>query len=74
MKGYFVNNSNSEFFNSEIFSSIIHHVKLSQNRYSLRETNGKLVLSFTKVKSVNGANNFLSELIVATEKTATEKH
>ncbi|MEP7171366.1 MAG: TRCF domain-containing protein, partial [Bacteroidota bacterium] len=73
MKGYFVSNPNSEFFNSGIFSNIIHHVKSSQNRYSLRETNGKLMLTFSKVKSVNEANNFLNELIAVTEKTVEEK-
>ncbi|MFI5220665.1 MAG: TRCF domain-containing protein, partial [Bacteroidia bacterium] len=73
MKGYFVSNSNSEFFNSEIFSNIIHHVKTSHNRYSLRETSGKLMLTFSKVKSVDEANSFLNEFIAVTEKIPEEK-
>ena len=53
MKGYFVSNSNSEFFKSELFSNILNHVKTSQNRYSLRETSGKLMLTFSKVNSID---------------------
>lgn len=73
MKGYFVSNTNSAFFNSEIFSNIIHHVKSSGNRYSLRETGGKLILTFAKVKKVEDANQLLNDLVTVTDKSMAEK-
>lgn len=63
LKGYFVSNPNSEFFNSEIFSNILQYVKSHPNRCKMKEDKGKPSLVFSNVVTVSEANELLANLV-----------
>lgn len=55
MRGYFISNQESNYFESETFSNVIQYVKQNSNSCNLREKNDKLILSFSDILSVDQA-------------------
>lgn len=71
LKGYFVSNSNSAFFNSPAFSNVLQYVQSHPSRCKMKEDKGKLSLSFSKIASIANANVLLGELTGVKEKTVS---
>ena len=72
LKGYFVSNSDSAFFNSETFANVLQFIQSHPNKCKMKEDKGKLSLTFSKVSSVGEANSLLSQLIETKEKVGAE--
>ncbi len=60
---YFIANQESPFYKTKIFGNILNQVQIFQNIASMKEKNGKLMLSFENVKSVAKANNLLEKFL-----------
>lgn len=55
MVGYFIQNQNSPYYQSEIFTKVLKFVQQNQRICKMKETNGKLTLSFEGIKSIDNA-------------------
>jgi transcription-repair coupling factor (superfamily II helicase) len=61
--GYFVGNQNSSYYQSETFTGVLAYVQSNPHACKMKEANGKLTLSFEKVRTVKAAIGILSGLI-----------
>ncbi len=61
--GYFVPNANSPYYQSETFTKVLKFVQQNQRICKMKETNGKLSLSFENIKSVDDAITALKPVI-----------
>jgi transcription-repair coupling factor (superfamily II helicase) len=57
--GYFVANPSSPFFESEVFTNVLKFVQQNQRGCKMKETNGKLTLSFENIKTIEEARRQL---------------
>jgi transcription-repair coupling factor (superfamily II helicase) len=62
MKGTFITDSNSSFYKSESFLSMISYVQSNPSKTKLIEKNNKLSISFFNVKSVENAKRLLQKI------------
>lgn len=53
--GYFINNQNASYFNSETFSKILIYVQKNPKHCKLKEVNNKLTITFENIKKVSEA-------------------
>ncbi len=63
MTGYFVQNQNSPYYQSEIFTKVLKFVQHNGRACKMKESNGKLTLSFENIRSINDAIAVLKPLI-----------
>lgn len=61
--GYFVQNANSPYYQSEAFTKVLKFVQHNQRICKMKETNGKLSLSFENIKSIDAAIKALKGII-----------
>jgi transcription-repair coupling factor (superfamily II helicase) len=61
--GYFVQNVNSPYYQSEAFTKVLKFVQHNQRICKMKETNGKLSLSFENIKSIDAAINALKGIV-----------
>ena len=59
----FISDSNSQFYRSALFVSIMNYVNRKQNRMNMKQKAAKLSLTINDVKSVKSAINFLNEIL-----------
>ena len=65
--GYFVSDQNSPYYQSDIFTAVLHYVQKHPHTCKMKENiNHKLTLSFERIKSIEEAINTLS-LILSVE-------
>ena len=62
MTGYFVADQESPYFQSDIFTSVLRYVQANPRSCKMKETNGKLSLTFLEVKSVGSGLQKLRDL------------
>lgn len=62
MKGYFVSSQNDRFFQSPKFGKVIEYIQHNPKRTALKDTKGKLSLSWQEVKGLDEALRILEEL------------
>ncbi len=55
MVGYFIPNQNSPYYQSENFTKVLKFVQQNAKLCKMKETNGKLTLSFENIKSIDDA-------------------
>ncbi len=60
---YFVADQRSPFYQSETFVKIVQHIQKGKIKGKMKESNGKLILSFTNVPNVETARYILSDFI-----------
>ena len=70
MLTYFVSNKNSEYYNSEIFRTVLAYAQKYPSLCKLKEQNNKLMLTIEDVNSINRAD----EILQAITKSLTEKN
>ncbi len=70
MLTYFVSNKNSEYYNSEIFKTVLAYAQKYPSLCKLKEQNNKLMLTIEDVNSINRAD----EILQAITKSLTEKN
>ncbi|MCX6294615.1 MAG: transcription-repair coupling factor [Bacteroidetes bacterium] len=63
MTGYFIQNQNSPYYQSEIFTKVLKFVQQNGRACKMKESNGKLTLSFENIRSINDAIAVLKPLI-----------
>ena len=63
MTGYFIQNQNSPYYQTETFTKVLKFVQQNARSCKMKETNGKLTLSFENIKSIDDAINTLKPLI-----------
>ncbi len=62
---YFIQNAESDYFNSEIFKTILDWIKHQSSRVQLKENGEKLILKINKISSVENAFSILKNLSLA---------
>lgn len=62
LKGYFVSDPASEYYNSEKFSRMLQFVQLNMNSCTMKEVKGRLTLSFANVSNFKQAEDCLNSL------------
>ncbi len=62
MSAYFVSNSDSMYFQSEIFKGILKYVQNQPENYRFKETKDKLILIINNINSINEAQKMLLPL------------
>lgn len=62
MVGYFIQNQNSPYYQSEVFTKVLKFVQQNQRVCKMKETNGKLTLSFESVVSIDRAIEVLKPI------------
>ena len=60
---YFISDQRSAFYQSDTFVKIVQHVQKGKSKGKMKESNGKLILSFTSVPNVETAQYILSDFI-----------
>ncbi|MCE3280395.1 MAG: mfd, partial [Bacteroidetes bacterium] len=63
MVGYFIPNQESGYYQSETFTKVLKYVQQNQRLCKMKETNGKLTLSFENIRSVDAAIEALKPII-----------
>ena len=63
MTGYFIQNQNSPYYQSETFTKVLKFVQQNGQTCKMKETNGKLTLSFENIKSIDDAIGVLKPVI-----------
>jgi transcription-repair coupling factor (superfamily II helicase) len=63
MVGYFIAKQDSPYYQSEVFTKVLKFVQQHPKTSKMKETNGKLTLSFEHIKSVDDAVNALRPII-----------
>jgi transcription-repair coupling factor (superfamily II helicase) len=61
--GYFIQNQKSPYYQSETFTKVLKFVQHNQRLCKMKESNGKLSLSFENIKSVDDAIIALKPII-----------
>lgn len=67
MRCYFINNPESPFFESEIFTEVLAYVQKNPMKVEMREIKGKLALTFKHIDNVYIAIERLSEINIPVE-------
>lgn len=62
MTGYFISNQESPYFQSAIFSKVLHYVQTHPSNCRMKEGTGKLTLTFKNVKNVSAALSVIQEI------------
>jgi transcription-repair coupling factor (superfamily II helicase) len=62
LRGYFVANPQSEYYQSEKFGKILIYVQQNMKTCKMKEIKGKLTISYQNVKSINQAKSTLLKL------------
>ena len=62
LKGYFVSNQQSEYYQSDKFGEILMYVQENTKTCKMKEKNGKLTISYENIKSINQAKSILLKL------------
>ena len=65
MSGYFIQNQNSPYYQSETFTKVLKFVQMNIRTCKMKESNGKLTLSFENIKSIDEAIIALKPVIAA---------
>jgi len=60
---YFISDQRSPFYQSDAFVKIVQHIQKGKIKGKMKESNGKLILSFTNVPNVETAHYILSDFI-----------
>jgi transcription-repair coupling factor (superfamily II helicase) len=60
LRGYFISNQQSAFFQSEAFGKVLDYVQINQGQCVLKEVGQKLMLKFEGVKSIEKAIELLN--------------
>ena len=55
MVGYFIPKQDSPYYQSEIFTKVLKFVQQNPRLCKMKETNGKLTLSFENIKKIDDA-------------------
>ncbi len=55
LTGYFIQNQKSPYYQSELFTQVLKFVQMNVRLCKMKESNGKLTLSFENVKSIDDA-------------------
>lgn len=63
MSGYFIQNQNSPYYQSETFTKVLKFVQMNARICKMKESNGKLTLSFERIKSIDDAITALKPVI-----------
>jgi transcription-repair coupling factor (superfamily II helicase) len=63
MVGYFIPNQDSGYYQSETFTKVLKYVQQNPRLCKMKETNGKLTLSFENIRSVDAAIEALKPII-----------
>jgi transcription-repair coupling factor (superfamily II helicase) len=63
MVGYFIPNQNSPYYQSENFTKVLKFVQQNSRICKMKETNGKLTLSFENIRSIDDAISALKPVI-----------
>ncbi len=61
--GYFIQNQQSPYYQSEVFTKVLTFVQNNSKICKMKESNGKLSLSFENIKSIDEAKNKLSLIL-----------
>ena len=62
LRGYFVANPQSEYYQSEKFGKILMYVQQNMKTCKIKEIKGNLTISYQNVKSINQAKSTLTKL------------
>jgi transcription-repair coupling factor (superfamily II helicase) len=62
LKFYFVSGENEKYYKSDVFGKIIEYVRLNSRKCILKETKGKLVLTFDKIISIPEIQDILKAI------------
>ena len=65
MSGYFIQHQNSPYYQSEVFTKVLKFVQTNARTCKMKESNGKLTLSFEKIRSIDDAITALKPVISA---------
>ena len=63
LKCYFVSSENEKYYKSATFGKIIEYVKMNSRKCSLKETRGKLMLTFEKITSIDELEGILRNIV-----------
>lgn len=63
MKAYLVGESNEEYFNSPLFSSILSYVKSHPGKTQMKELKGKPIVTFKDIKSIPEARGIMHDIL-----------
>ena len=55
LTGYFIQNQNSPYYQSELFTKVLKFVQMNARLCKMKESNGKLTLTFENIKSIDDA-------------------
>jgi transcription-repair coupling factor (superfamily II helicase) len=61
--GYFIPNQNSPYYQSEVFTKVLKFVQTNARTCKMKENNGKLLLTFENIKSIDDAINALKPIL-----------
>ncbi|MCX6310296.1 MAG: transcription-repair coupling factor [Bacteroidetes bacterium] len=64
MTGYFIQNKNSSYYQSEAFTKVLKFIQSNPRASKMKEVNNKLTLSFENVKSVKDAIGKLNPIVI----------
>ncbi len=65
MSGYFIQNQKSPYYQSETFTKVLKFVQMNARTCKMKESSGKLTLSFENIKSIDDAITALKPVISA---------
>ncbi len=60
---YFVSDQKSAFYQSEMFMKVVQHIHKGKTRGKMKESNGKLTLTFPNVPNIETADYILKEIL-----------
>ncbi len=63
MTGYFIQKQNSPYYESETFTKVLKFVQHNPRKCKMKETNGRLTLSFENIKSIDDAITALQPIL-----------
>jgi transcription-repair coupling factor (superfamily II helicase) len=64
MVGYFIPKQDSPYYQSEVFTKVLKYVQQNPRLCKMKETNGKLTLSFENIRSVDAAIDALKPILL----------
>ncbi|MDX1651189.1 MAG: transcription-repair coupling factor [Brumimicrobium sp.] len=64
MIGYFISNPEHSYFQSPIFTQVLDYIQTNPKNVHMNEKNNKLRLIFSNVKNIQGALNFLNNVLI----------
>ena len=64
LKGYFISNSTSDYFQSTAFNTLLKFVQQHPHISKMKEDKGKLSVSFSNIKTISDANSLLKKILL----------